>query len=81
MTERHAHPSGLRAKIRREVDDRPIELVITAEAAEDLAFIADDFAREVVQDSEEATRLVRRAATLSALIKDCLAARKIDRTG
>ena len=65
----------LRARILGDEEDRPIQLVMSAEVADDLAFITEDFATQVVQNSDESARLVRVAELVSARLKDCLAAR------
>ena len=65
---------ALRARILRVETDQPVQVVMSPKAAADLASIADAFAMHVAEDSDEAARLVRVAAAVSARLRDCLAA-------
>ena len=75
MIDRQNALKGLSAKILRDRPDAPIQLVLPPEAAASLAFIANDFAREVLPNSEEAERLIALAEVVALKLLDCVAAR------
>jgi len=75
MQEYQRTTPALKAQIVREQDGKPIQLLMSAADAADLAFIADDFSREVLPENDEARRLVAFAMMVSMKLEDCLAAR------
>ena len=82
---RKRRPLGIRGDIRAQVldedGDKPIQLILSARMAADIAFITEDFATQVVPNSDEVTRLVNVADTVSSRLEDCLAARLEERVG
>lgn len=69
-------PAAVRARILKDDRDRPIQLVVSAGVAADLAFIAEDFAMQVVaNDDDDVERLIRTAEIVAVRLRDCLAAR------
>ena len=70
-----AQPAIVRAKILTQDPGAPVQLVLPAKDAEDLAFIAEDFARQVLANDIESDRLVEAAAAISTKLRDCLMAR------
>ena len=73
----NAQPVNERFKARLVPDDadKPVQIVLTARQASDLAFISNDFAKEVVPSCEEVERLIQFAALLSTRLDDLVAAR------
>lgn len=77
MSDQQGSKPVMKAQLLRESEELPIQLVLPAEAAADLAFIASDFAREVLPDNDEARRLIKLAEMISIKLEDCLAARAV----
>ena len=77
MSDQQGSKPVMKAQLLRDSDDLPIQLVLPASAAADLAFIASDFAREVLPDNDEARRLIKLAEMISIKLEDCLAARSV----
>jgi len=68
---------GVKARLARDEPEKPVEMVLTARQAADLAFIVGDFAREVAPTCEEVERLIRFAASISSKLDDLVAARAL----
>ena len=65
----------VRAKILVQEPGVPVQLTLPAQDALDLVSIAEDFARSIALSDVEGDRLVDAAASISAKLRDCLAAR------
>ena len=73
MTHSSSSTGSIKARIRHDTSDAPIQLDLSPEAATALAYIADDFAREIVENCDEARYLIAVAETISMRLMDCLA--------
>jgi hypothetical protein len=65
----------VKARVLPNEEGEPIQLQLTAQEAADLAYIANDFARAVGSNSEDARRMVDLSVLISTRVLDCLAAR------
>lgn len=68
---------GFKARLVASDAEKPIQMVLTARQAADLAFIVEDFAKEVVPSCEEVERLIRFATMVSSMLDDLVAARAL----
>ena len=58
MTNSTIRTGAIKARIRHDSADAPLQLDLSPEAATALAYIADDFAREIVPNCDEARFLI-----------------------
>lgn len=68
---------GFKARLVPDDAEKPVQMVLTAQQAADLAFITGDFAKEVMPTCEEVERLIQFAATVSSMLDDLVAARAL----
>lgn len=77
MTNSTIRTGAIKARIRNDAA-APLQLDLSPEAAAALAYITDDFAREILPNCDEARFMIAVAEAISQRMMDCLAAHSPD---